>query len=145
MRKAITRQRYLWIQFSRKKGSPRPVKIVMRLSDGNSSAAHPSVLCSQLIRPRDSLPARRLEITRHCLCLGDFVRHESAPGTRLSRPRACSSAFKRAAISDVEHLLGHASVKTTEKAYATFLKNEWFKQTIDLLDAPVPSELRVVR
>ena len=29
-----------------------------------------------------------------------------------------------AAITDVQHLLGHASVKTTEKAYAAFLKNE---------------------
>jgi integrase len=37
-----------------------------------------------------------------------------------------------AAITDVQHLLGHASVKTTEKAYAAFVKNERFKQTIDL-------------
>jgi hypothetical protein len=42
-----------------------------------------------------------------------------------------------AAITDVQHLLGHASVKTTEKAYAAFVKNERFKQTIDLLDQPV--------
>ena len=42
-----------------------------------------------------------------------------------------------AAITDVQHLLGHASVKTTEKAYAAFVKNERFKQTIDLLDRPV--------
>jgi integrase len=117
----------------------------MRLSDGNSSATHPSVLCSQLIRPHDSLLARRLEITGHCLCLGNFVRHESAPSIRLSRPRACSSAFKPAAISDVQHLLGHASVKTTGKAYAAFINNERFKQTIDLLDAPVPPKLTVVR
>ena len=41
-----------------------------------------------------------------------------------------------AAITDVQHLLGHASVKTTEKAYAAFVKNERFKQTIDLLDVP---------
>jgi site-specific recombinase XerD len=41
-----------------------------------------------------------------------------------------------AAITDVQHLLGHASVKTTEKAYAAFVKNEGFKQTIDLLDKP---------
>jgi hypothetical protein len=31
----------------------------------------------------------------------------------------------------------HASVKTTEKAYAAFVKKERFKQTIDLLDQPV--------
>ena len=33
-----------------------------------------------------------------------------------------------AAITDVQHLLGHASVKTTEKAYAAFVKSEKFKQ-----------------
>ncbi|MGB5299587.1 MAG: tyrosine-type recombinase/integrase, partial [Thiogranum sp.] len=38
-----------------------------------------------------------------------------------------------AAITDVQHLLGHASVITTEKAYAAFVKNERFKQTIDLV------------
>ena len=50
-----------------------------------------------------------------------------------------------AAITDVQHLLGHASVKTTEKAYAAFVKNERFKQTIDLLDKPVQPRLKVVR
>ena len=50
-----------------------------------------------------------------------------------------------AAITDVQHLLGHASVKTTEKAYAAFVKNERFKQTIDLLDKPVVPRLKVVR
>ena len=50
-----------------------------------------------------------------------------------------------AAITDVQHLLGHASVKTTEKAYAAFVKNERFKQTIDLLDKPVQPQLKVVR
>jgi site-specific recombinase XerD len=50
-----------------------------------------------------------------------------------------------AAITDVQHLLGHASVKTTEKAYAAFVKNERFKQTIDLLDEPVLPKLKVVR
>ena len=50
-----------------------------------------------------------------------------------------------AAITDVQHLLGHASVKTTEKAYAAFVKNERFKQTIDLLDQPVVPRLKVVR
>ena len=49
-----------------------------------------------------------------------------------------------AAITDVQHLLGHASVKTTEKAYAAFVKNERFKQTIDLLDKPVLPKLTVV-
>jgi len=50
-----------------------------------------------------------------------------------------------AAITDVQHLLGHASVKTTEKAYAAFVKNERFKQTIDLLDQPVVPKLTVVK
>ncbi len=35
-----------------------------------------------------------------------------------------------AGITDVQHLLGHASVKTTEKAYAAFVKNERFKPAI---------------
>jgi integrase len=50
-----------------------------------------------------------------------------------------------AAITDVQHLLGQASVKTTEKAYAAFVKNERFKQTIDLLDKPVLPKLKIVR
>ena len=50
-----------------------------------------------------------------------------------------------AAITDIQHLLGHASVKTTEKAYAAFVKNERFKQTIDLLEKPVVPRLTVVR
>jgi site-specific recombinase XerD len=50
-----------------------------------------------------------------------------------------------AAITVVQHLLGHASVKTTEKAYAAFVNNEQFKQTIDLLDTPVVTRLKVVR
>jgi len=50
-----------------------------------------------------------------------------------------------AAITDVQHLLSHSSVKTTERAYAAFVKNERFKQTIDLLDKPVQPKLRVVR
>jgi site-specific recombinase XerD len=49
-----------------------------------------------------------------------------------------------AAITEVKHLLGHASVKTTEKVYAAFVKNERFKQTIDLLDKPLQPVLKVV-
>jgi integrase len=52
---------------------------------------------------------------------------------------------RTAAITDVQHLLGHASVKTTEKAYAAFVKNERFKQTIDLLDNPAKPMLKIVR
>jgi hypothetical protein len=50
-----------------------------------------------------------------------------------------------AAITDVQHLLGHASVKTTERAYAAFVKNAQFKQTIDLLDRPVAPKLKIVK
>jgi integrase len=50
-----------------------------------------------------------------------------------------------AAITDVQHLLGHASVKTTERAYAAFVKNERFKQTIDLLDEPTQPMLKIVK
>jgi len=50
-----------------------------------------------------------------------------------------------AAITDVQHLLGHASVKTTERAYAAFVKNERFKQTIDLLDTSVQPMLTIVK
>ncbi len=50
-----------------------------------------------------------------------------------------------AAITDVQHLLGHSSVKTTERAYAAFVKNERFKQTIDLLDEPVVPKLKIVK
>ena len=54
-------------------------------------------------------------------------------------------SLRGAAITDVQRLLGHASVKTTEKAYAAFVKNERFKQTIDLLDKPTMPKLRVVK
>jgi len=50
-----------------------------------------------------------------------------------------------AAITDVQHLLGHSSVKTTERAYAAFVKNERFKQTIDLLDEPKQPVLKIVK
>ena len=50
-----------------------------------------------------------------------------------------------AAITDVQHLLGHASVKTTERAYAAFVKNERFKQTIELLDQAMQPKLKIVK
>ena len=50
-----------------------------------------------------------------------------------------------AAITDAQHMLGHSSVKTTERAYAAFVKNERFKQTIDLLDEPKQTELKAVK
>ncbi|MCP5410174.1 MAG: tyrosine-type recombinase/integrase [Chromatiaceae bacterium] len=50
-----------------------------------------------------------------------------------------------AAINDMQHLLGHSSVKITEQAYVAFVKNERFRQTIDLLDQPVQPMLKVVK
>ena len=61
---------------------------------------------------------------------------------KRSRPSLLS---RGAAITDVQHLLGHASVKNTERAYAAFVKNERFKQTIDLLDTPTQPKLKIVR
>ena len=46
-------------------------------------------------------------------------------------------------MMDMQHLLGRASVRTAGKAHAAFVMNGRFKQTIDLLDEPVP-KLEVV-
>ena len=63
-----------------------------------------------------------------------------------SSARAYKNSLGRsAAITDVQHLLGHASVKTTERAYAAFVKNKRFKLTIDLLDEPVLPKLKIVK
>ena len=70
---------------------------------------------------------------------------QTFPHTILERRLLLTRLLSRgAAITDVQHLLGHASVKTTEKAYAAFVKNEWFKKTIDLLDKPVLPRLKIV-
>jgi site-specific recombinase XerD len=50
-----------------------------------------------------------------------------------------------AATTDVQHLLGHPSVETTEKAYAAFVRDERFQRKIDLLDEPKKAELTIVR
>ena len=66
--------------------------------------------------------------------------------THNMRKTFATRLFSRgAAITDVQHLLGHASVKTTERAYAAFVKNARFKQTIDLLDRPVAPKLKIVK
>ena len=49
-----------------------------------------------------------------------------------------------ATVTDVQHVPALASVKTTEKAYAAFVKNERFKRTMDLLDKPVVPKLKIV-
>jgi len=114
-------------------------------------------------RLRTTLLQRRKSIDAEYVFPGRFGGHKT-----VQNNRALEAAFKRAGIddisshnlrktfatrllsrgagiTDVQHLLGHASVKTTEKAYAAFVKNERFKQTIDLLDQPVQPRLRVVK
>jgi len=66
------------------------------------------------------------------------------PSHNMRKTFATRLLSRGAAITDVQHLLGHASAKTTEKAYAAFVKNERFKQTIDLLDKPVVPKLKIV-
>ena len=113
-------------------------------------------------RLRLTLEARKKSVDGEYVFPGRFGGHKS-----IKNNRALEAAFERAgidvsshnlrktfatrllsrgaAITDVQHLLGHASVKTTEKAYAAFVRNERFKQTIDLLDENTPTELTVVK
>jgi integrase len=114
-------------------------------------------------RLRATLLNRRKSVDSEYVFPGRFGGHKT-----IQNNRALEAAFRRAgiadvsshnlrktfatrllsrgaAITDVQHLLGHASVKTTEKTYAAFVKNERFKQTIDLLDQPVMPMLKVVR
>ena len=73
------------------------------------------------------------------------ARLDDVSSHNLRKTFATRLLSRGAAITDVQHLLGHTSVKTTEKAYAAFVKNERFKQTIDLLDKPVQPRLKVVK
>ena len=70
---------------------------------------------------------------------------EDVSSHNLRKTFATRLLNRGAAITDVQHLLGHSSVKTTERAYAAFVKNERFKQTIDLLDEQVVPKLKVVK
>jgi integrase len=114
-------------------------------------------------RLRLTLLNRRVVVDSEYVFPGRFGGHKT-----IQNNRALEAAFQRAgvtdvsshnlrktfatrllsrgaAITDVQHLLGHASVKTTERAYAAFVKNERFKQTIDLLDEPKQPVLKVVK
>jgi integrase len=82
---------------------------------------------------------RALEAAFRRAGIGDISTHN------MRKTFATRLLSRGAAITDVQHLLGHASVKTTERAYAAFVKNERFKQTIDLLDTPVVPKLKIVR
>ena len=62
----------------------------------------------------------------------------------LRRTFATRLLSRGAAITDVQHLLGHASVTTTEKAYAAFVRNERFLKTIELLDRSNQPTLKCV-
>jgi integrase len=84
------------------------------------------------------------------LSQADRVAFRRAAATEVSshnlRKASAARLFGRGAtITDGQHPLGHASVKTTEKAYAAFVKNERFKQAIGLLDQPVQPKLKVVK
>ena len=88
------------------------------------------------------LPAATTDSTSRGLAgLGHVGTHVSSHNLRETFATRLLS--RGAPITGVEHLLGHASVKTTEKAYAAFVKNERFKQTIDLLDQPVVARLKI--
>jgi integrase len=101
-----------------------------------------------------TLQNRRKNIVGEYVFPGSYGGHSS-----VNKNRALTAAFRRAgltdisphclrrtfatrllsrgaAITDVQHLLGHASVTTTEKAYAAFVRNERFMKTIELLDQP---------
>lgn len=114
-------------------------------------------------RLRNTLINRRKLVDGEYVFPGKFGGHKT-----IKNNRALEAAFQRAgvndisshnlrktfatrllnrgaAITDVQHLLGHSSVKTTERAYAAFVKNERFKQTIDLLDEQVVPKLTVVK
>ena len=114
-------------------------------------------------RLRVTLESRRKSVDGEYVFPGRFGGHKTPQNNR-----ALEAAFERAgiddvsshnlrktfatrllsrgaAITDVQHLLGHSSVKTTEKAYAAFVRNERFKQTIDLLDENTQPELTVVK
>jgi len=113
-------------------------------------------------RLRATLLNRKKSVDSEYVFPGRFGGHKT-----IQNSRALEAAFRRAgvtdvsshnlrktfatrllsrgaAITDVQHLLGHASVKTTEKAYAAFVKNERFKQTIDLLDKPTQPRLKII-
>ena len=70
---------------------------------------------------------------------------EDVSSHNLRKTFATRLLNRGAAITDVQHLLGHSSVKTTERSYSAFIKNERFKQTIDLLDEQVVPRLKVVK
>jgi site-specific recombinase XerD len=50
-----------------------------------------------------------------------------------------------AAITNVQDLSAHASMKTTKRGYAAFVKNRTAQATIDLLDTPTQPKLKIVK
>ena len=113
-------------------------------------------------RLRLTLEARKTIVDGDYVFPGRFGGHKSVKNNRaleaafaragiyvsshnLRKTFATRLLSRGAAITDVQHLLGHSSVKTTERTYAAFVKNERYKQTIDLLDENTPTELTVVK
>ncbi len=113
-------------------------------------------------------PLRMTLLNRRKATEGEYVFPVRFGGHKtIKNNRALEAAFRRAGATDVsshnlrktfatrllnrgagityvQHLLGHSSVKTTERAYAAFVRNERFKQTIDLLDQGVVPKLKIV-
>ena len=79
--------------------STRVVKILMRLPDGNISTAHLSVTYNGPIRQHDCLLLLRLEITVHCLCPDDSVRHDNGSGNRAAHVLATFRQIKSASTN----------------------------------------------
>lgn len=120
----------------------------------------------------DFIPmTKRLLITlrnRRKSIVGDYVFPGRHGGHKsIANNHALTSAFRRAgltdvsthclrktfatrllnrgaSITDIQHLLGHASVKTTEQTYAAFVRNDRFKKTIELLNQPRQPNLKCV-
>ena len=73
----------------------------------------------------------------HCdawISLSGVVEANSTTPRNARKTFATRLLNRGAAITDVQHLLGHARIKTTERAYAAFVKNDRFKKTVELLD-----------
>jgi hypothetical protein len=66
--------------------------------------------------------------------------------SQILRKTVATRLLRRgAAITEFPHLLGHASVKSTQNTYAALAKNERFRRTIGLLDQPVVPSFKIVR
>ena len=104
--------------------------LAIRINAEGDNDSYKRMRNNESLQP-DAVLNRTLEPSFWRAGIADVSFHE------LRMPFTSRLLSRGAAIFDVHHLLGHASVKTTEKAYAAFVRNERFKQPIDLLDQPV--------